>query len=317
MNNFFLSILNKQSKIKKTILTIVTLTFMGSSIANAQVGIGTTTPDAAAVLDLTSTTQGLLPPRMTAAQRDAIATPVQGLMVYCTNCGSNGEAQLYNGAAWVNIAGGAASNTCGEDVTFTYNGSSVTYGTVTGANSKCWMDRNLGADQVALSSMDADSYGDLYQWGRGTDGHQIRTSATTTVQSSSASPGSTFIIAPFNWYNGTNSDDLWKENGTGVNNPCPSGYRLPTETELNAERLSWSSNNASGAWASPLKLPMLGFRQHTDGVLDNLGTSADYWSSTSTDSGLRSHNLFFNSNLARINSLPRAFGFAVRCIKDY
>ena len=75
----------------------------------AQVGIGTTTPATSAALDITSTTKGLLPPRMTAAQRIAIATPAQGLMIYCTNCGTNGEAQLYNGSAWVNLIGGTAS----------------------------------------------------------------------------------------------------------------------------------------------------------------------------------------------------------------
>jgi hypothetical protein len=41
------------------------------------------------------------------------------------------------------------------------------------------MDRNLGASQVATSSTDPASYGDLYQWGRPADGHQIRTSAIT------------------------------------------------------------------------------------------------------------------------------------------
>ena len=46
------------------------------------------------------------------------------------------------------------------------------------------IDRNLGASQVATSSTDADAYGDLYQWGRGTDGHQIRTSGTTSTLSS-------------------------------------------------------------------------------------------------------------------------------------
>ena len=51
----------------------------------AQVGIGTTTPNASSILDLTSTTQGMLPPRMTTAQRTAIASPADGLMVYDTD----------------------------------------------------------------------------------------------------------------------------------------------------------------------------------------------------------------------------------------
>jgi hypothetical protein len=55
-------------------------------ITNAgNVGIGTTAPSAAAILTLTSTTQGFLPPRMTTAQRNAISTPPAGLMIYNTS----------------------------------------------------------------------------------------------------------------------------------------------------------------------------------------------------------------------------------------
>jgi len=53
--------------------------------AQAQVGIGTTTPDASAQLDVTSTTLGFLPPRMTQAQREAIEPATAGLLVYQTN----------------------------------------------------------------------------------------------------------------------------------------------------------------------------------------------------------------------------------------
>ena len=51
----------------------------------AQVGIGTTTPDASSALDITSTTKGLLIPRMTNVQRDAISSPATGLMIYQTD----------------------------------------------------------------------------------------------------------------------------------------------------------------------------------------------------------------------------------------
>ena len=64
------------------------------------VGIGTTAPNAAAKLDLTSTTRGLLLPRMTTAQRDAITTPPDGLMIYNTSLNAfQGRA---NGA-WVSL----------------------------------------------------------------------------------------------------------------------------------------------------------------------------------------------------------------------
>ncbi|MPT34860.1 MAG: hypothetical protein E2604_07185, partial [Flavobacterium sp.] len=51
----------------------------------AQVGIGTTMPDASSLLDMTSTSKGLLTPRMTTAQRTAITSPANGLLVYDTD----------------------------------------------------------------------------------------------------------------------------------------------------------------------------------------------------------------------------------------
>ena len=52
--------------------------------ASGNVGIGTSGPNAAALVDVTSTTQGFLPPRMTNDQRNAISTPPAGLMIYNT-----------------------------------------------------------------------------------------------------------------------------------------------------------------------------------------------------------------------------------------
>ena len=178
------------------------------------------------------------------------------------------------------------------------------------------MDRNLGATQVASSSTDAASYGDLYQWGRGTDGHQIRTSTTTTTLSTTDVPGhGSFITTsaiPYDWRSGQN-DNLW-QGVNGVNNPCPTGYRIPTQIELNAERGAFSSQDAAGAFASPLKLPVAGYRFY-NGSLYSVGTSGRYWSSTV--SGTNAHSLFFSSSAASMYSYFRAYGFSVRCIKDY
>ena len=108
---------------------------------------------------------------------------------------------------------------------------------------RTWMDRNLGALQVATSFDDADAFGDLYQWGRETDGHQIRTSTTTSVLSATNSPGhSDFILANSDWLT-VSEDNLW-QGVNGINNPCPQGFRIPTEIELDAERLSWTTNDA-------------------------------------------------------------------------
>ena len=67
----------------------------------AQVGINTETPDASAALDITSTTGGLLVPRMTAAQRDAINPAATGLMIYQTD-GKPGF-YYYNGSSWSEV----------------------------------------------------------------------------------------------------------------------------------------------------------------------------------------------------------------------
>jgi uncharacterized protein (TIGR02145 family) len=205
--------------------------------------------------------------------------------------------------------------TCGDNVTFTYNGSEVTYGTVE-SNGRCWLDRNLGASQVAVSSTDAAAYGDLFQWGRLDDGHQVRTSATTTTLSNSDNPGhGEFILGqnlPCDWRSPQN-DNLW-QGVSGTNNPCPSGYRLPTDAEWEAERTSWSSNNSAGAFASTLKLPVAGRRSYSNGSLLYVGSSGYYWSSTVA--GTNSRNLYFSSSNAYMNSYRRAWGFSVRCIKD-
>ena len=186
---------------------------------------------------------------------------------------------------------------------------------------KIWMDRNLGATQVATSSTDAASYGDLYQWGRGADGHQTRTSGTTTNLSNSDVPGNAdFILsnanANFDWRNPANTS-LW-QGVSGVNNPCPSGYRLPTETEWVTERSSWSANTSDGAFASPLKLPMAGYRSHANGSLGGVGSEGAYWSSTV--SGTNSGFFFFYSPSSQygggFNPTNRAYGNSVRCIKD-
>ena len=178
------------------------------------------------------------------------------------------------------------------------------------------MDRNLGATQAATSSTDVDAYGDLYQWGRFSDGHQCRTSATNPTPSSTDEPAhGDFIIAPNspNDWRSPQNDNLW-QGVNGINNPCPSGYRIPTEAELDAERLSWSSNNPAGAIASPLKLPMAGFRSYSNGSLNSVGTFGSYWSSTVSSASSRW--LGFGSSNAFMSDYFRAYGLCVRCLKD-
>ena len=385
------------------IITTGAQTFTGaktfSSTVTANVlGLGTNSPSASAQLDMSSTSKGFLPPRMTYAQKTAIVSPDQGLIIYCTNCGANGEVEVFNGAAWTNISGTSAAGTLpvitttsltsitsssaisGGNVTsnggvaitaegvcwstvsgsasvsgshtsdgtvsgaftsnitrlaalttyyvkaYATNSTGTSYGNelsfsttvstnpeVTTATGETWMDRNLGASQVATSSTDAQAFGDLYQWGRGTDGHQLRSSLTTSVQSLIDQPGNAlFILNGGDWRTSTN-DNLW-QGVTGANNPCPSGFRIPTKVEWDNESTSWSGINE--AFSSPLKVTMSGDRVSFSGLIVVVGQWGSFW--TSTISGTNAYRVYFGSAGKGSDALlDRAWGISVRCIKDY
>jgi hypothetical protein len=118
-----------------TLTTLSNLTSVGtltSATVNGKVIVGASSAaSASAVLEASSTTQGFLPPRMSGAQRDAISSKAAGLVVWCTNCGLNGELQVYNGTAWTNMIGGTASNailSVGDE----YQGGKIAYILVSG-----------------------------------------------------------------------------------------------------------------------------------------------------------------------------------------
>jgi hypothetical protein len=91
----------------KKIFTFLAAAVVLTATTYAQVGVGTTTPDASSALDITSTTRGLLVPRMTAAERDAITSPAQGLIIFCSDCASGeGELQVKLTSSWKNTISG-------------------------------------------------------------------------------------------------------------------------------------------------------------------------------------------------------------------
>lgn len=101
---------------------------------NAQVGIGTTSPAASSILDVTSTTKGVLVPRMTGTQRGAIGGPAEGLMVYQTDAPAG--LWMYIGGAWTRLAStldlgflgqssGFAGSTSGQVIAVVLGGTNI------------------------------------------------------------------------------------------------------------------------------------------------------------------------------------------------
>lgn len=84
----------------KSIIVLSFFTIMSAVAQSGDVGIGTTNPHVSAVLDVTSTDKGFLPPRMTNSQMTAIANPAEGLILYCLDCVPKGL-YIYDGTDWV------------------------------------------------------------------------------------------------------------------------------------------------------------------------------------------------------------------------
>lgn len=200
---------------------------------------------------------------------------------------------------------------------------------VLSSTGRIWMDRNLGATRVATSSTDEEAFGDLYQWGRPSDGHQLRTSATTFSLSSTDVPGNAlFVIFGINspdiymdWRKPQNNN-LW-QGVNGINCPCPQGYRIPTSDEWLEEFKSWKGSYAyQDAFNSPLKLPMAGLRGYYTGNTGGSASLGVYWTSTIERNYVFTaqfdRNAGNNSNPVQkyVIGTNRSTGASVRCIKD-
>ena len=182
---------------------------------------------------------------------------------------------------------------------------------------KIWLDRNLGASQFCISLNDTACYGGYYQWGRSTDGHEQKTSATTSVQAADINnAGSKMVVNWTDWFAADSDGSLrgakWSE--IDGNSICPSGYRVPTVEEFEAEIISNSINNNTNAFNSFLKMPSSGLRNSFDGSFSDLGASSNYW--VSSTSGSQSVAINIYSTGTSIFNTYRTQGLAVRCIKS-
>lgn len=246
--------------------------------------IGNTTSAAPGILVLESPTKAMVLPKVASPALNII-NPAPGMMVYDTTAK---QVAFFNGTVW----------------SF-WKPTTSTVPTVTTPTGRIWMDRNLGATQVSSASNGAASFGDIYQWGRLTDGHEKRTSGTTITQSSTDIPGnSNFIINNSGWRNPQNPN-LW-QGVNGANNPCPAGFRIPTQAEFAAE----------APYLTLLKLPEAGYREESNGTIYSDWGEGYYW--TMTVEGISSgvYYIYGAGAYGDYFTISRGYGFSVRCIKN-
>lgn len=225
----------------KQLFLSAALLVIGFSNAQVKIGYNPTSMNGASLLELESTSQGFLLPRMTYAQKSAITSPPAGLQVWCTDCGTSGELQIFNGTIWVttNVINGnlppippiQTVTICSQvwtlnnfDVTKYINGDPIPEETdpiawaalTTGAY--CSYDNNSANDAI---------YGKLYNWyavndprGLTPTGYHIPTDTewttlTTCLGGESVSGGKMKDISTMHW-NSPNQDANNSSDFTGL-----------------------------------------------------------------------------------------------------
>lgn len=242
------------------------------------------------------------------------------------NCGrtADGRMVVIEGSTTMVSTEGAINNGKGVDERGLLLSKPWIYGTVTTRTGRTWIDRNLGASRVALSSTDTQAYGDYFEWGRPADGHEKQivygtASNFTNVRSTTSVPGNSKYIFPsdgsYDWLV-TPDNTLW----TGVNapnNPCPAGFRIPTDAEWAAEAAVFTANNVGGSYESGygLRLTVAGMAGGVNSITA-IGNYGQYLTQTAYDNGrvkyfgVISYTTWFDTNYYKIT------GQSCRCIKD-
>jgi uncharacterized protein (TIGR02145 family) len=322
---------------KKVLLCAAFIAASFTSIA--QVGIGTTMPDASAALDITSTTAGLLPPRMSTAERNVInsGAPAVGLTIYNTDVKC---LEFWNGSAWVCMFDNTSTGIIPGNTTCTSatisatpctsgelasginggirgnkyaNGANGTYSVVE-IGGQCWMQESIDVNPTEsptwVNSSDVGWYGyynDNYQ--AAGEGTLLQWSAAMNGATTERAQG----VCPTDWHIPSDCEWMYLENSLGMTiaEQQGTGWRNSGTVGSKLSTLTANGTNSSGFTA------LLAGSRFTNGAFGNRGTFGYWWSSSET-SATNAHYRSLHSSPAgvRRHSRNKAFGFSVRCLKD-
>ena len=211
---------------KKTILILTLL--CAATITQAQVGIGTSSPASSSQLDVTSTTKGLLPPRMTTSQRDAITSPATGLQIYNTD---NRAIETFTGTTgkWFTIGRGKGA---------------ITTNTAVGVNT-------LNSNTTGLSNTATGNqalYNNTSGFSNTANGYRALFSNSTGFRNT-ANGYQALYFNNTGSYNTANGYNALYNNTTGSNNTANSGsalYKNTTGSDNTANGYAALYSNTSG-----------------------------------------------------------------------
>jgi len=300
-------------------------------------------------------------------------TPVSGVTDYTWTVPANWTITAGVGTNSITVTAGTTDGPAGVITVRANNGNCTGTSTLavnvgcpvktTNGNWLTFMCYNLGADEnmsiteqmayVPKDNLDETVYGSLYQWGRAADGHQLRTSETvmgpiTTFDVNGQATGDTigkFIlsnVSPNNWRNPLLTT-LWGNSSKTVNDPCPQGWRIPSETEwgsiisggttqmygipaagrtgTSGNTWKWNSTGTVGFLVTPsdssaptLFLPAAGLRTNYNSAPSD-GSSGQYWSSSTIGTSAY-FTYFYSTSVTPANTFPLAYGFSVRCVAE-